>query len=188
MNEGYFEWLLNKAGVDCGENGYSYLCSILHEVSYRPMLEMDDNRWHDGVQYRWDYAYSVERGSVNEAELAAGYLDDCLGDCTVLELMLSMAEKMRYETADSMYEAGVGKWFEELIGNLGLDIYTNRELTENENAYFEAEGIVQRFVYRKYDWNGEGGLFPLRFAREDQRKVELIIQMNNYLAENYDVL
>jgi len=188
MKESYFRWLLNRAGVSDGDSGYVYLCNIMYEVAFVPLLPMDENRWQDGLRYRWDYADELEGEGTRASDLTAGYLDDSLGGCTVLELLVSLAEKMAYETQESLYSAGPGKWFEELIGNLGLDMYTNRELMENEQAYFEAEGILQKFVYRRYAYDGEGGLFPLRNPREDQRRVELSIQMNDYIAENYDVL
>ena len=188
MKESYFQWLLNRAGVSDGDSGYVYLCSIMHEIEFYARHGMDENWCQNGIRYRWDYADEKEGVGTQASDLTAGYLDDCLGGCTVLELVLSLAENIAYETQDSLYSAGVGKWFEELISNLGLDLYTNRELMENEHAYFEAEGIIQRFVYRQYAWNGEGGLFPLRAPMEDQRFVELSIQMNNYIAENYDVL
>ena len=40
-------------------------------------------------------------------------------------------------------------------------------------------------IWRTYDSNGYGGLFPLRNPREDQRKVELWYQLNAYLLEQF---
>lgn len=188
MNEEYFEWLLNKAGVDEEDNGYSILCSVMHEMIFYPILEMDADRWEDGVSYRYTFAFEHENRDEQAADILTEYLDDQLGGCTVLELVISLIDKMSYEMLDSQYEAGPGKWFEELICNLGLDVYTNHEFMENEAAYFEVDQILERVIFRKYDYNGEGGFFPLQSASEDQRDVELVIQMNNYLAENYDIL
>ena len=188
MNEGYFEWLLNKAGVSDDEDGFSYLCSILHEVIFHPTLEMDENRWEDGIRYRYEFASEKEGFGTDRANWVTNYLDDSIGGCTMLELILSLAEKMHFEMLDSQYDAGVGKWFEELLSNLGLDMYTNRELMENEAAYFEIDDILNKLIYRNYRYNGEGGLFPLRGPKEDQRDVEMLIQMNNYIIENYDIL
>lgn len=189
MNDEYFEWLLNIVGVDSADpNGYGLLCSILHEVIFHPILDMDENRWEDGVRYRFDFALAHEHGDQNAAELVADYLDDNLGGCTVLELIISLAEKICWEMEDSQYEAHAGKWFNEMIGNLGLDMYTNQELMDNEAAYFEVDAILERFVFRRYHYNGEGGLFPLQNPNEDQRDQEIAIQMNDYLMENYDIL
>lgn len=174
MNEKYFEWLLNKAGVD----DYRCLCSILHEVIFYPIIEMDENRWEDGVKYRYDFANTME-----EAE----QINNELGGCTMFELILSLAEKMSFDMQGSVFEAGTGKWFEELIGNLGLDMYTDSEIMTNEDAYYEVTDILERVIFRRYKWNGEGGLFPLRDPDQDQRDVEIEIQRNLYLMENYDI-
>lgn len=188
MNEEYFEWLLNKAGVDDGDHGYSILCSVMHEMIFYPILEMDADRWEDGVRYRYEFAFWHENQDERAADILTEQLDDQLGGCTMLELVISLIDKMSFEMLDSQYEAGPGKWFEELIGNLGLDVYTNKEFMENEAAYFEVDQTLERVIFRKYNYNGEGGFFPLRRAEDDQRSTELIIQMNNYLAENYDIL
>jgi hypothetical protein len=46
---------------------------------------------------------------------------------------------------------------------------------------------IDRFLSRKYDYNGVGGIFPLRKgASEDQRNVEIWYQMQSYLMENYE--
>lgn len=178
--EDYFDWLCKRAGVVGDDSGYVYLCRIMHDYEFEPLLEMDWNRWQDGISLRDQF--SIETG----ADILT--VDQATGDCTCLELVLSLAERMRYELQDSPYEAGTDRWFLELIGNLGLDIFTNHTLREDENAYFEAQAILRRFVNRKYEYSGEGGLFPLLYPATDQRKEELLIQMNSYLAENYDVL
>lgn len=188
MNEGYFEWLLKKACVTDDENGYSYICAILHEILFYPLVDMDENRWFEARRYRWDYASERGYSEVWQQDEMANQIDEIIGGCTALELLISLAERMHFETQDGPYEAPTGKWFEELIGNIGLETYTNRELNENEEAYFEADEKIQRMIFRQYRASGQGGLFPLRAPRQDQRGVELAIQLNDYLAENYDIL
>ena len=189
MNEEYFEWLLNLIDVDKNDqNGYGLLCSILQEATFYPILEMDENRWEDGVQYRLDFASWNEHGDNEKALITANYLDDILGGCTMLELLISLAQRISIELEESIYEARPGKWFEEMLGNLGLDVYTNDELMNNEAAYFEVERILERFIFRRYRYNGEGGLFPLQNPQDDQREAEIEIQMNDYLMENYNIL
>ena len=188
MNEGYFKWQMNKVNVSDDENGYSYLCAILHEILFYPLVDMDENRWFEARRYRWDYAAEHGYSEIWQQDEMANQLDETLGGCTVFELLISLAEKMKFETEDGPYDATTEKWFEELISNMGLETYTNREFNENEEAYFEAEEKIQRMIFRRYRASGEGGLFPLRFPRQDQRGVELAIQLNDYLAENYDIL
>lgn len=189
MNEEYFEWLLNLIDIDKDDPlGYGMLCSILKDRIFYPIIDMDENRWEDGVRYRYDFALIHEQGDPNAAITVADYLDELLGGCSMLEMMIALAEQIHWELEESPYDACPGKWFEEMLGNLGLDIYTNQELMENEAAYFEVEAIVEKLIFRHYHYNGEGGLFPLRDPDEDQRETEIAIQMNRYLMENYDIL
>lgn len=189
MNEEYLEWLLQQAGVtnDPDGTGYSMLCGILQDKPFYPLVEMDENRWEDGMRLRLDFVEETEKYAPDQY-YCLDMLDSLLGGCTVLEVLVVMAEKMNYEMLDSSHEATVGKWMEELIGNLGLDMYTDSEVMNNENAYFEIERVIDRFVFRQYNWRGEGGLFPLRNPRYNQTEIELATQMNNYLMENYDIL
>ena len=55
-----------------------------------------------------------------------------------------------------------------------------------ENDYDEGWilKIIDAFLDRKYDKNGEnGGLFPLHFCNRDAREMEIWDQMNEYLVE-----
>jgi hypothetical protein len=189
MNEEYFEWLLNIIGIDPeDQNGYGLLCSQLMDTAFYPILEMDENRWEDGIRYRYLYAMEKENGDAYRAGMLSDHLDDIIGGCSVLELMIAMADRMRCELEGSRYEANTGYWFRVLLGNLGLDIYTNNEYLCNEAAFFDVEKIVEKMVFRKYGFDGRGGLFPLQNPNSDQSKEEIATQMNNYLLENYDIL
>ena len=58
----------------------------------------------------------------------------------------------------------------------------------DENDYDEGWilKIIDAFLDRKYDKNGEnGGLFPLHFCNRDAREMEIWDQMNEYLVENW---
>lgn len=189
MNEEYFEWLLRYIAIDPDDtNDYSLLCSQLMDTAFYPIVEMDENRWEDGVRYRYLYAMEKENNNTYRANMISDHLDDILGGCSVLELMVAMAERMRYEMEGSLYEAEASYWFRQLIGNLGLDIYTNNEYLCNEAAFFNVESIVEKMVFRRYGFDGRGGLFPLQNPNSDQSKEEIMTQMNNFLMENYDIL
>jgi hypothetical protein len=69
-------------------------------------------------------------------------------------------------------------WFWELLNNLGLSGYTDAEF--NGQRVIE---IIETLVTRTYQPNGLGGLFPLRYATEDQREVEIWYQAQNYLLD-----
>jgi hypothetical protein len=105
---------------------------------------------------------------------------------TMMEMLVVLAEKMNFDLADSEYEAGIGHWFRELLENCGLIGYTNENM--EDDRYVEAVAdILDTVIFRKYGWDGEGSLFPLRWPKQDQRYQELIVQMNGYIEENYDI-
>ncbi len=186
-NEAYFDWLLNRVGVDKGHNGYSCLCEIMYEHQFIPIVEMDDNRWYAARRLRINYADDCGY-SIHEQDKVAAEIENEIGDCTFLELLVSLAENMRTETEDGPYDAPASKWFDEMVCNMGLETYTNAMINTYESAYGEADEAIMRVTYRTYRKNGIGGLFPLKKPKLDQREVELAIQLNNYIAENYDIL
>ena len=170
----YLSYLMDRVGLEKdGDNGYMDICAKMLSIEFFPIIEMDENRCSDCIELRTDF---------NE-EL----VDDLcveLGDTgTFLELLIVLAEKMKYELCDSQYEASTRKWFMELLCNSGLDSYAkNRNFVETE-----VERIADTVIFRSIGWDGEGGLFPLFIPQRDQRRVEFMVQMNDYLEENYDI-
>jgi len=66
-----------------------------------------------------------------------------------------------------------------LINNLGLQ--------DCHDAGFIAEyveDVTHAVIWRTYNENGNGGLFPLRDSDQDQRQVEIWYQLSAYLLEN----
>lgn len=67
-----------------------------------------------------------------------------------------------------------------MIANLGLASQTDMMFDEHY-----VSTVIGRWIDRAYKKNGEGGLFPLRRTRVDQRNVPIWDQMGEYLVENY---
>lgn len=178
----YLCYLMNRVQVNAaGEDGYFMLCHALMEYPFLPILDMDDNRCYDCRMLRRDFAddYDEETGDI---------LDGLYSEYGMfMELLVVLSEKMAYDLADSEYECAAGKWFKELLQNSGLIECTNDWYGRPGNGSSYVIDILDKINYRKYGWDGEGGLFPLQWAKTDQRYSELIIQMNNYIEENYDI-
>ena len=184
----YLCYLMNRIGLEAeGKDGYLRLCETLQETEFLAMTEMDHNRCGECEELRrdfaeYDYGWDGSQGNV------LSVLNGVYGrNGTMLELLTVLAEKMAYEMSDSEYEAPTRKWFTEMLCNCGLD-------RNCRNADFDEEGneetvrdAMHTVIFRKTGWDGEGGLFPLAYPQYDQRRVELVIQMNNYLEENYDI-
>jgi hypothetical protein len=71
-------------------------------------------------------------------------------------------------------------WFWEFLENLDLSGFDDSEEIDPADV---AE-ILDRFIWRTYNRNGEGGIFPLKNPRSDQRDVELWYQLAAYIREN----
>lgn len=179
----YLCWLMNQCQLIAeGPEGYLSLCEVLQRTCFLSLIEFDENRTEEGKALRDEWADDTG-GDISD-------LDDSLSPytCTMLELILVLARRMDYEMQDSKYEAGVGKWVMELLGNAGLATFRN-DYFEMEPEYCESRirCILNDITCRNYICDGEGGFFPLENPRSDQRTEELLTQMNNYLAENYDI-
>jgi hypothetical protein len=66
-----------------------------------------------------------------------------------------------------------------MIKNLGLDQFDDQIPYDWEDV----DEALSALIYRTYDRDGTGGLFPLTHPEEDQRKVEIWYQLNAYLLE-----
>jgi hypothetical protein len=77
-------------------------------------------------------------------------------------------------------------WFWELIKNLKLDKFTDAFIEKSGfSAIEDIDEIVRKWLDRDFGMNGWGSPFPLWYPRADQRKLQMIDQMNAYLLENY---
>ena len=184
----YLRWLMVQCQINAdGPDGYLHLCEILQGTYFVSLVEFDENRADEGRHLRNEWADTD--GDIHELE------DELIPyTCTMLELLLVMARRMAYEMMDSQFEAETVSRNDrirkaaEMLENAGLAYFRN-DIFEAEPQYSERQikAILGSIVYRRYDQKGNGGFFPCENPRTDQRSTELLIQMNNYLEENYDI-
>lgn len=95
--------------------------------------------------------------------------DDEYASC--LDVIVLMADELVFQTAGSLSEGSHYEWYFALIENLGIE--SVRDVPE----------ACERMVFRQYDKNGVGGLFPSKHYREDEdaRDLDLWYQMQVYL-------
>ena len=182
----YLCYLMNRIGLEAeGDDGYLHLCTLLQGIAFRPRNDMDANRCEECRELRRDFEEHEDMGyGIPAADILDGALPE---DGTMLELLTVLSERMRFELSDSVYEASPRKWFLEMIANCGLSTYCTNEDLERDGCEDLVKDTIAAVIDRAIGWDGEGGFFPLRYPDSDQRRLELIIQMNNYLAENYDI-
>ena len=164
----YFNWLctkVNRLEIPTPSLRYTKLLRELHQTEFVWLVSGDDNRAEDGVGLR------------REFYLEAGLQEDPYFDvvpCSVLEMLIAFSRRASFATDDQPTE-----WFWEFIENLGL-----REF--NDSGVLQKRLIHDRlytFVWRQYDFRGQGGLFPLKDARHDQSELEVWYQFCDYLAD-----
>ena len=171
LDELYFEWLYGQICVTRNRNparSYWKLFKMLHEKEFLWIIPNDDNRADDGRDLRYEclQANNFEPDDVDQDWLKMG--------CSFLELLIGMSRRLAFLTGSEPVE-----WFWEMLENLDLQKYN--DLTHIPRK--QVESILDQVIWRTYRRNGRGGLFPLNYAREDQRDVELWYQLNAYIEE-----
>lgn len=176
LNEKYFKWMYQLVyGNQMDKRGLSYekLFNLLYDIEFRYTIDMDSNRYSDGIGLRTRFGY--------ETSTNITLINDYLGErpCSVLEMILALAIRCEEHIMDN-HDIGdrTGYWVKLMIKNLGLS--NCHDLSFNERY---VESVINRFLDRKYDYNGRGSLFIVDNPRRDLRTVEIWYQLNWYLNQ-----
>lgn len=172
LDERYFLWLYSQVAspnTRARVRLYKKLLGQLHEKEFVWLVANDDNRVEDGRALRDEFA--EEHGVQGSEQWHAD-------PCTMLELFLVLARSLAFQMDDE-----VDIWFWHLVEVLGLKRYNDLEYDTLASEIIDE--ALDNVIWRRYEPNGVGGLFPLRHAEEDQREVELWYQLNAYLLEQF---
>lgn len=175
IQEYYFEWLCDIVcrGSQPDDISYDLLLRHLQGIPFRWSRTLDADRADWGVDMRYRFAQS--QGYGNRVDIRE-YID---GPCTVLEMMVALAVRCEEDLMDDPdYGDRTSQWFWSMIVSLGLGAMYNHNYDEQY-----VENVIQRFLDREYEPNGKGGLFTLRRAPFDSRKVDIWYQLCWYLDE-----
>jgi hypothetical protein len=171
LDELYFRWLYKQVGSiterDKSKTHFE-LMRVLFQKEFLWWVPNDDNRVEDGRDLRLRF---VHYSGVSPDDEWMG-----LG-CSFLEMLIALSHRLSFETG--MKPKG---WFWRLIENLGLE-----ELTDKNWGEMTAEAVdetLERVIWRNYEPDGLGGLFPLEHPEHDQREVEIWYQLCAYLNEH----
>lgn len=175
IKRAYFFTLCLEVGTDREEHrNWDFMWS-LHQKAFSWSVPNDHNRAGDGLHLRQVFADNM----LSEEDCP------CLdGECTILEMLVALAIRIEDILHIPNREDKTYIWFWEMIGNLELYQFKDTDTRKIEKI-ISNDMILDNLIERNYHPNGRGGLFPLRFPRHDQRKVELWYQMQAYLEENY---
>lgn len=146
-------------------NTYWELFDQLLQTEFVWFVPNDDNRATDGRELRYEWAARTG-AQVDTQWLETG--------CSFLEMLIALSRRLSFEEGNDS-----ASWFWQLIENLGLTEFKDGSGFESE----EVQDVTHRVMFRNYDRNGNGGLFPLRSSNKDQRKVEIWYQLSEYLLQ-----
>lgn len=162
LDDLYFDWLRVKVLAPRDHN-YEDLLMLLFKTEFTWVILNDRNRAADGIELRFDFLretnYPREEAWVGEP-------------CSILEMLIGFAQRAAFQT-----DWPVRDWFWRMIENLRLSDY--RQLSPGDELTIQR--LLDTFLWRTYDRNGNGGLFPMRHPKDDQRKVEIWYQFCEYV-------
>lgn len=164
----YFNWLCAKVmQIENPTPSLTYwkLLRELHNTEFVWLVPNDDNRLQDGLDLRPEFLRAAFLKRDTEWEN--------LG-CSVLEMMIAFARRLEFQTDTSVQD-----WFWIFMENLGLSEFNDA----SDVDLSEIHDILFRFIWRTYDFSGNGGLFPIYNPKRDQRKVEIWYQFCDYLID-----
>ena len=170
----YFKWLCDIVGGMCAR---SKLLSILYDIDYYWIVSFDEDRETDGLYLRKVYKDFV--GAEREPDI---------GKCKVLEVLVSLAISCE---DNIMHDRDIGDrtgvWFWLMLTNLGLMEmrFTDSYLTNEEEE--EVRSVIDFMLSRKYGNDGQGSLFPCASFVPNFVNLDLWLQMNTYLNENFEL-
>lgn len=173
LDDLYFEWLYGMIGAVRNRNparSYWRFARQLYTKEFVWLVPNDDNRVEDGKELRQEFLTMKGIREVDPNWLNLG--------CSMLEMLIALARR-----ASSMPDKPPGEWFWKLMRNADLAGYTDKIYSAKIEKLIDAK--LDKIIYRTYEPNGEGGLFPLKESPNDQRKVELWYQLSEYLLEEF---
>ena len=173
VDERYLTWLYSRAiPEDIRPRRLTYR-SLIHQMyatEFVWIVPNDDNRIADGLELRSEFMAEMNLRELDSNWLGAG--------CSVLEMILGVSLRMSFEMSGAP-----SHWFWTILENLNLlgchDIWYKRPSAEREVGE-----ILHSLIWRTYNFDGSGGMFPLRYPDHDQRKVEIWYQMSSYILES----
>lgn len=173
LDERYLNWLYGQvASVKTRHKVRTFwrLFDQLNSTIFVAVVPHDENRIADAKDLRYEFLteHEDEQGDPEWTRLP----------CSMLELLIVLSRALAFEMDDKPET-----WFWHLLEVLNLEQFNDREY--DSHAQEVITNTVERVIWRTYEPNGDGGLFPLRNPARDQRKVELWYQLNAYLLEQF---
>lgn len=157
LDELYLTWLYSQTGSIKLKNRsrtYWSLLKLLYTKEFVYFIPNDDNRAMDGTDLRYDFIDAEELDDVN--------LDWINLSCSMLELFVGLSRRLSFAA-----EGEPSDWFWRIMQNLDLDIYNDSVSIPLD----EVDEKLNQIIWRTYEPDGLGGIFPLKWPEKDQRDI-----------------
>jgi hypothetical protein len=164
IEEAYFNWLCAKILYD-NRNIYVDLLRMMHQTEFVWIVVGDKNRADEGIELRGDF--------IRESHYEPDPFWARAG-CSVLEMIFGLAKRAEFLT-----DMPAKDWFWMIMSHLELDEY--RQMTEEDVPHIQE--VLDRLVWRLYEPNGYGGMFPMRWPKRDQTKLEIWFQFCEFVED-----
>lgn len=165
----YFNWLAAKVirvQNPSPSNTFDTLLKTLHNTEFVWHVSGDDSRASDGKELRREFL------------IAGDFPDDkdwrTLYPCSVLEMLIAFSRRAEFNS-----DIPAVVWFWEMLTNLNL----NDANDASDISPQEITDVLEHFMYRLYNYDGDGGLFPLDNPQQDQTEIEIWDQFFDYLVD-----
>lgn len=168
LDELYLNWLYSLVAepeLASPTRTYWKLLDILFRKEFVWFVPNDDNRCGDGIDLRYEFIEDLGLQEMDPDWMELG--------CSMLELIIGLSRRLSFQD-----EGEPRDWFWILINNLEIRFNDRRKIPTDY-----VEEVLDNVIWRTYEPNGKGGLFPLQHADKDQRDIELWYQMSLYLLE-----
>lgn len=155
---------------------YTKLLTKLFQTPFRYSVPRDRNRVEDGIDLRWRYACLITDSDRERTDIVRElYLPH--NSCNILELMVALAIRCEETIMDDpSYGNRTRQWFWNMVRSLGLSGMVDKTFDEDY-----VDMVLDRFMDRKYDQDGKGGLFTIRNCEYNLRTAEIWYQLCWYL-------
>ena len=169
LDEMYLTWLYRQVGDPSISNPtrtYWTMFRTLYTKEFVWLIPNDGNRIEDGKDLRFEF---VDESGLNDVDMGWIHLG-----CSMFELLVGLSRRLAFQADGEPRD-----WFWHLVDNVGLTKYNDTYQHQDQ----EVNDILDRIIWRTYNSDGQGGLFPLQSPSGDQRDVELWYQLNAYVLE-----
>ena len=172
----YRNWL--GAKMDDGDHSILFDVMMDTEFVWDRSIPRDADRESDGRYLRLAFV-EEEGGEVTDEVMSV--------PCSFLEFLVGLAmaieDKIMYDPSEP---DKASEWFWTMMDNSGLSRFDDRYMLEGRTlAYQMVSATMEKVMRRRYEPNGDKGLFPLKHPAEDQRRVEIWYQANAYFIEEF---